>query len=804
MIEKIDIKNLGCFSGFSWNAAVRDHGNNINKFKRLNIIYGRNYSGKTTLSRIVRSLETGVIPPRYDAPSFTVDLSNGTINQKQIPAQGVSIRVYNKDFVDEHLSFLRDNEGNISPFAVLGSENKEIEAQIKKLQVELGGIEEQTGLRYSYQEKNKEFNQKKRLAKEARDEIDKKIFDKANKSPTGIKHNQIYRDVNYDARKIRADITAVRDGAIIPLEENERSAKVILLGETTLPDVNKHVPFNLALASLSKLTLELSTKRIKPSSPIQELLNDNLLQSWVKLGIQYHKESRSTCAFCGNLLPEDIWKKLGDHFNQESQDLERDVISALAKISNERSNLKNVPTIDRKGFYSINQPKFDACKSELDQEIVVYEATLSALEGELNARRSDIFTERAPITVPDNTDELLQKIAAVNRIIDENNKTTISLDGNQKAARKDLRLSEVAQFIIDIDLVAEDKKIEALEEQSNNAKRELDCIEAEGKKLTERIKELEKQIRDEKRGAEKVNQYLGHFLSHGGLRLSAAEDATTSTYRFQIMRDDQVAYNLSEGECSLVAFCYFIAKLEDIETSGRKPIIYIDDPISSLDSNHIFFIYSLIENYLAKPIGDAHGEVVVDADKKRTYRYEQMFISTHNLEFLKYLKRLSKPKNEQENFIIAKKPSGSVIGLMPTYLRNYVTELNYLFGEIYCCSSQDNESTQYHSFYNFGNNLRKFLEAFLFFKYPSSVSGDYDKRIAMFFADGTNSEALVQRLTNEFSHLGEFIDRGAQPIDCAEIAVVAKFVLKKIRDNDKQQFDHLLLSIEKLDPFTVQ
>jgi len=66
-----------------------------------------------------------------------------------------------------------------------------------------------------------------------------------------------------------------------------------------------------------------------------------------------------------------------------------------------------------------------------------------------------------------------------------------------------------------------------------------------------------------------------------------------------------------------------MAKLEDIETKGSKPIIWIDDPISSLDSNHIFFVYSLI-----------NSEIVAKDD------FEQLFVSTHNLDFLKYLKRL--------------------------------------------------------------------------------------------------------------------------------------------------------------------
>jgi len=107
-------------------------------------------------------------------------------------------------------------------------------------------------------------------------------------------------------------------------------------------------------------------------------------------------------------------------------------------------------------------------------------------------------------------------------------------------------------------------------------------------------------------------------------------------YRFQIKRANEIAFNLSEGECTLIAFCYFIAKLEDIDTKNKDLIIWIDDPISSLDNNHIFFVFSLIESIITKPI-----KVI---NQQNTYKYKQLFISTHNLDFLKYLKRLSMPK----------------------------------------------------------------------------------------------------------------------------------------------------------------
>lgn len=327
---------------------------------------------------------------------------------------------------------------------------------------------------------------------------------------------------------------------------------------------------------------------------------------------------------------------------------------------------------------------------------------------------------------------------------------------------------------------------------------ELKDLETEGKQLSAKLETLQTQLRDEKRGAEQVNRYLGHSLGGTNLRLVAEEQESQRTYRFRIMRGEQAAYNLSEGECSLVSFCYFLARLEDIQTKGTTPIIFIDDPISSLDSNHIFFIYSLIETFIAKPLRGSDGKDLKDAEGKKLFKYEQLFISTHNLDFLKYLKKLSKPE-EVEKFMIVRKAASSSIGLMPKYLRSYITELNYLFGEIHTCVEEAKSSTSYHSFYNFGNNLRKFLEAFLFFRYPSADVNN-DGRLRLFFGDTDSSMDFVNRLTNEHSHLEEFVDRGMVPIDCAEISRMAIFVLETMRQKDPVQYEHFLKSVDAVDP----
>lgn len=325
-----------------------------------------------------------------------------------------------------------------------------------------------------------------------------------------------------------------------------------------------------------------------------------------------------------------------------------------------------------------------------------------------------------------------------------------------------MALKILQQEVLDIESVQEDTK--------SNIKQSKAIIEA-----------LKGQRKDEYAASLRVNHYLNNYFGHEHLSLQAIKGE--SGYRFEVIRNNKKAHHLSEGECSLVAFCYFMAKLEDIETKNNNPIIWIDDPISSLDGNHIFFVFSLIGNEIVKNLN-----------------FKQLFISTHNLDFLKYLKRLPPVKNSNEKdlerryFVFERADHQSQIKAMPKYLKQYVTEFNYLFHQIYKCAKADISSEIDHDcFYNYGNNARKFLEAFLYYKYPNANENDKTK-LARFF-DNPISELLIERTNNEYSHLEEVFDRSINPIDVPEMKKQAQFILNKIQANDKDQYNALLESI---------
>ena len=790
MIKRLDIPNFGSFSQFNWKAAVKE-GKTVSEFKRLNILFGRNYSGKTTLSRVFRSFEVGEPPDNYRNPDFEITTYNQTLTQQDIGSHPLDIRVYNTDFVNENLSFLTDSiEGEVKPFAIVGSENREIEEQIKVIENELGDEERKTGLKHELNQKKEDYDQKKDLAENAEKALDKKLGQHANNV---IKHSKTYGNPNYNIRSIKEDIRTVQEKSITILEDSQASQRQDLLKEEPLSNIGIRVSFNPSFKTLYKDSAGILAKEIKPSEPIQELLNDSLLQAWVRTGIGYHRNKRSTCGFCGQTLPQYLWEKLDAHFNEESLNLESKIEKEIRVIESEIESLLNITLPKKESFYASVYTSFEKLKNEFEKTLKNYKKEVRKILKKLEARQEDIFKPRQCPEFKDFSDEINDGIGKLNEVIKQNNEKTESLSDDQEKARTELRLNDVAVFIRDLAFVDEEKIIAGLKKEKKKSRKDHCSLKEKVKQSEEKMDKLQAKLQDEKKGAEKVNEYLNHFFGLGleGLKLVAKEDETESKYKFQIMRGNQPAYNMSEGERSLVSFCYFMAKLEDIETKGKELIVYIDDPVSSLDSNHIFFVFSLIESVLAKPEKNPGGS--------NRYRYKQLFISTHNLDFLKYLKRLSTPKDNHggtEFFLVEKEEHSSNLRPMPRYLKKYQTEFLYLFHQIYKCKDAKASEENHEVFYNFGNNLRKFLEAYLFYRYPYiDDNSDNLERLRKFFGDDVTTTALTNRISNELSHLEEIFDRSMKPIEVPELPKVANFVLDTIREKDKEQYDSLLRSI---------
>ncbi|MBO2009566.1 AAA family ATPase [Siccationidurans soli] len=591
----------------------------------------------------------------------------------------------------------------------------------------------------------------------------------------------------YNIRDIEAEIESSNENfSSYLLNPDAKEEKTRFLLEEPRPFINLFPEQKPNFERYYQETINLLSKEIKPNEQITILINDSLLQEWVRHGIDNHKGKHEKCAFCGGTLPSDIWTKLDAHFNKESEELRAGIEKLITTITNAVERINNFIFINKENYYSnlhkIIAPLIDKWEKARNK----YSESLQSLISQLNTRKQNIFETIKTNEIENISEEILGLIVEINKVAKDNNTKASTLINDQHHTRYELRMSEIARFAIDIDFIKKSNNIDSLEASNQVVYREIIAKREEVKQLVEKKESLESQAKDETKGAELVNQHISDFFGHGELRLVA--EGESPNIKFKITREGTDAKNLSEGECSLISFCYFIAKLEDeikSQEETRNLVVYIDDPISSLDSNHIFFMFSLIETIIAKP-----------------NRYKQLFISTQNLDFLKYLKRLTSPngKGSVSHYLIERKQKGSEKGSflvpMPTHLKDYVTEFNYLFNEIYKVYKEvggDKKamiSNTYNQFYNLPNNMRKFLECYLFYRFPNSES-PLDNLSKIF---NGNTPIIINRFINEYSHL-TYIDRGWKPIDVDEAEECAKIVIEKIREQDPEQFAALLQSV---------
>lgn len=794
MLKKIQhIKKLGVFDDFCWDSEVRNKGGAVQNFVDINIIYGRNYSGKTTLSRIIRALETRTLSDKYGTPSFHLKFSDDSdVTLATLSAHDKNIRVFNEDFIRDNLRFITNPDDSIEPFAILGDDNNKIEKEIESLEAELGSrIEgQETGLFADQKQATVAYNTADQDHKKSNASLEKQLSDKAINKGIGIKYKpERYGDQNYTITKLKADIKVVSSSDFQQLTPEQVSEYEKLIDEKVLLAIPDFSPPELCFLSLAQQVETLVTKSISESDKIQALVKDAVLNRWVNEGRNHHRNKHEKCAFCDNEISTERWAELDKHFDEESELLENSIDALLAKIEAENKTVYAALTIDQSAFYS----KFHSQLTDLDSRLKAatkeYLLALGNLTKQLKARKADILNAKKFENSSDCAEILTRVWQEYRDLCDQSGLFSNSLAGEKTKAKADLRLKEVADYLLTIDYQAQLSSIETLKQKKDEAQQAQAIINEDIANKQAQVTSKKRELNDEEKGAKKVNEYLNNFFGHQFLTLEAKKgdvaDQDSKRIRFEVIRDGKKAYHLSEGECSLLAFCYFLAKLDDVETKDSKPIIWIDDPISSLDGNHIFFIYSML-----------NAEIVEKG------RFAQLFISTHNLDFLKYLKRLKdnylttegdKVRCQKAYFVVVRQHKKSTLQVMPSYLKEYVTEFNYLFHQIHKCASLDSvDDTNYVTFYNFANNARKFFEIYLYYRYPDQ--GMTPETLCTFFGEDSIPAVLTDRINNEYSHLSGVFERGASPVEVPEMQTIARQMIERLK-KDNDQFSSLMKSV---------
>ncbi|MBF0472908.1 MAG: AAA family ATPase [Nitrospirae bacterium] len=743
-ITKISkLKNFGIFHDFTWLSDLPD-------FKRFNLIYGWNGSGKTTISRIFTSCEKNNIefkqyPINGEFEIITSDdkyISNMNINSS------LPIKVFNKDFIDDNISFDPSNPSN--PIVYISEEDILSKDELEKLKKKKENLENE------YNTANYALNEKIKTKDNFLISIGSKI-----------KENGI--DINYNKRKAENKIDEIgidnfQDKFL--KDEIKKNYELRIKGETkkTINTIDGfHIKFIFDgeeitnFDKISSIIQQLLNKKI--TSVDERLKNDPKLNDWVKQGFDLLKTYgiKDKCLFCEKPLNNDFFNNLSNHFNKDYQDLQDAISSIIEVLKGLKKDEFNTQGYD---FYPELSGEVSKLKDSINIEIRLHNQWIESAISALNEKYKNPLSVISNLNIQSYPNTFNNYLDNFNKNIKEHNSQVLNNEQHVKKAKESLELHHLAEAVRNYDYKNILFELSKAEENESSLQNEI-------KKNNDKILVLEQRNSNVTIALKDINNHLEAFLCTNEIKLKLDDNKKG----YILTRNNNPANNLSEGEKTAIAFSYFIVKVKERNFKIEDGIFFIDDPISSLDSNFIFHCFSLIKVYF-KDAG-------------------QLFVFTHNFELFNFIKYWFNNKDGfymLENYMLENSNiRSSKIKELEDTLKKFKSEYHYLFVRLYEFT-HNTRPVVYDDLYTISNIARRFLEMYLTFKIPST--GDVLSKIKALNIkkEDIKEEEIetVYKLINEYSHAS---DISLKHPNKAEIQKVVTILLKIVKISDEKHFE---------------
>ena len=717
MIKKIhSLKNFGVYKNYN--------GTLIPEFKEKNILYGWNYSGKTTLSRLFSSIKNKTLNSCFSDSEFKIILDdNSEITQENIDSNLLKILVFNSDYIKENLKWDTNSEIDGITFDVgeaIGVREK-IEKLEKKITL-INGNEEIKSKKSQYFETINEFE----------DFENYKFTDEARSIKNDIFNSLIEFNKGHFKTITKSIISDLESYIISDKVELNRIKKLSLSTNDKSPILPVH--YDIEFRDLYQKVMEICLEE-PPKKNILQILEDNSdASNWVKQGINIHK-TKKDCLFCGNQITQERIEKLKLYFGNESSILRENIENLIDEIDEKINEFENIEyPITKLEFYDNFQEDYQKLFDEYPLVSNSVRSYLKSLKNELTNKIGSRIHIKQRIFEYDNSaqEEIKNWIKETNNLIEKNNEIYLNFDKYQDNARTVLKKHQIAKFL-------KDESYKEKETKYNYAQSCIKRYDCYIKKAKLEIEKLESQLKSIVKGKTELNNFIQKFLNREDIRIEIVNDD-----KFILKRKDKIAENLSEGEKTAISFSYFLVTLESLLQENKifDYIIFIDDPISSLDGNHISQVYSLINSFFfRKGLNPNNLDENINC-------FKQLFISTHNFEFFTFIKdssRINKKNTKQYYFVKRISNDCSEIIELPNSLKNYKSEYLYLFNIIYKFYEDGCNETD-EKFILMPNAIRRFLEIYTLMKLPGS-NEEVDGRLKILM-----SEPNELKMLHHFSH----------------------------------------------------
>lgn len=731
MIIRINrLSNFANYRQFQW-------GNNAN-FTKCNLIYGWNYSGKTTLSRLFQILTNPANLSQWRGCQFEIELLNGTKLTQANLVNSPRIKVFNRDFIQSNFQ----QEHKAPAVFIVGGNTIDLRNRITRLNKhEINTNATKSKLNESYQQFKRELDS------------------------LGTSHASFVAtltgDKTYNRTKLTAEINRIKAAPhLFILTEEALQAKVSLLRSTQdWKDIDPVLNLPINLETLRQSLVDVVQKTAS-NEAISKLKENRELESWIRTGLTHHTDS-AQCEFCGSTIKADRLTALQRHFSKAYEDLTAEVSSQVTTLEGTEFTI-TLP--DERDFMPDLKAQFIVLKAKITDWITWANAVIGELITLAKQKQLSLESQLSCAVDTSRATEVAQVVAEINRLVTAHNQKRSQFDKEKTAAKEAIEKHQAANFYLTNNISDRETAIQAAKDKVEKAQNLLETIL--GKKAA-----IELQIQQQSIAAQKINETIQFLLPDNNISVAEIPGGA-----FEFRRDGSPANNLSEGEKTAITFAYFLATLENNGASLNQTIVFIDDPISSLDSNHIYAIYALIT--------------------KRLDSCLQIFVATHNIELFTLLKDYWFEARRQfsncanactyytRRFLdSANMQWHSTLEDTPNLIRKYKSEYQFIFEQLHKFSSS--QAPSLHEAYTSPNLLRKFLEAYLGFQKPCVPQ--WSRKLDLLF-DVDVDQIEIQKFCDDASHLQGLNRALQQPNFISNAQNIVTKVIQALKAKDLQHY----------------
>ncbi len=744
-IESIrHLKNVGIFSDIN-----RDMFPYV--FRKFNLIYGFNGCGKTTLSRLFGMLSENRITENLpDNAEFSFALSDGKVpsHDNFDCALNRHIAVFNEDYIERSLTW---KEGTAQPIIYLGTEQVELASELKALEGQ-------------HSEADKD-----QVLKAATFVSDDRAFTTLCTDRARLIAEQLGAGRTYNATSLKADYASLQITPDDGLFDEDIKKLRTTITRADLPEKVGNILISLDGDSV-QVAIQSALKSLVSDISIEALQRRKDALDWVNAGLHLHLDE-SECLFCGNDFTENRAQALKEALQSGFGKFSEILDNASEMADNFRASCRNFREQLNKAAETLPQHRtsIDQAKAAVHSLVANAEATASQWGEQLGRKRTKPDEEIvASLLAPEGWNRAFaDAVSSLNYQITANNAAIDNFENERRTAKLKLK----RHYLFEGKDAYESAKLksEKSEEACKAARRIVD-------EINQKISELRAKLKSHGLAAPQLNSLLHGYLGHKHISVETVEEG------YRICRDGKESRKpLSEGEKTALAFCYFLTALNSEGRKTQDLVIVLDDPISSLDARAMTHVVRTVRQNLAKST--------------------QLFVLTHNLDFMCQLKKWLYPKNKKaENikdcdivagffFIETVMLNGhrlSKIVEMPHLIRDYDSEYHYLYSLLKSLCDKPNDAEQFA--YLMPNAIRKVLEIFFAFKIPGG--GGIGHKINTLIQNSTELDGPRISAMLDFAQIESHAD------SIGDIVTFSAYTLHQVAD----AADCLMGLIEWLDP----